>query len=251
MRAPILLSTLALACLLRAQGPEAPGFGWLVDSSGRLRPLAGLAGSLVPGPARESGVLSAASSGTWVLAKTSDELIVLDRSGAETCRLAAPPGAARFAFASGGDPAAVLFPATGGLLLWSGGRFEAAGWMLDGHEEVLATTGAVSFFVRRGDQVWRVDRAVADGRVTRETVLVGVRAPLLARPDGSLLYSGSAALVRRAPDGAEQRLELAAPPLGLSELSGGWVRVLLPDRQLAVSFSGAAPRVFELPGGAP
>jgi hypothetical protein len=249
MRIRILLSALVIAGLARAQGPEAPSFGWLADASGRLRPLEGLAGSFVPGPARESGVISAASSGTWALAKTRGELVVFDRNGTEACRQAAPAGAALFAFASSGEPAAVLFPETGLLLVWSDGRFEAAGWSIERDEEVLAVAGAASFLVRRGDQVWRVDRAVADGRVTAEVMLAGVRAPLVARPDGSVLYADAAALVLRAPQGAEQRIELAGAVAGLSELADGWVRVLLPDRQVAVSFSGVAARVFELPGG--
>jgi hypothetical protein len=249
MHLRILPFTLAMACFVRAQGIEAPGFGWLANASGALRPLRGLAGNLTPGPAREADVISAASSATWALAKTNAELIVLDGAGAEACRLAAPAGGALFAFAASGEPAAVLFPETGLVLVWSGGRFEAAGWGVDRDEQVLAVAGAASFLVRRGDQVWRINRAVQDGRVLLEVALPGVRAPLLARPDGAVLYAGDAALVRRAPEGAVQRIELPGAVAGLSELADGWVRVLLPDRQVAVSFSGAAPRVFELPGG--
>ena len=249
MRLRMILSFLATACFARAQGLEAPGFGWYPDASGALRPLRGLAGNLTPGPAREAGVISAASSATWALAKTSGELIVLDRAGAEAGRLAAPAGVALFAFSEIGDPAAVVFAETGLVLLWSGGRFEAADWTIGREEEVLAVAGAASFLVRRGDQVWRTDRAVQDGRLLLEVALPGVRAPLLARPDGSVLYAGDAALVLRAPRGAEQRIELPGAVTGLSELAGGWVRVLLPDRQVAVSFAGVAPRVFELPGG--
>jgi hypothetical protein len=249
MRLRMILYCLMTACFARAQGLEAPGFGWLPDASGALRPLRGLAGNLTPGPARAAGVISAASSANWALAKTGDELIVLDRAGAEACRLPAPAGVALFAFASSGEPAAVLFPETGLVLQWSDGCFEAADWMIGRDEQVLAVAGAASFLVRRGDQVWRIDRAVADGRVLLEVALPGMRAPLLARPDGSVLYAGDAALVRRAPRGTEQRIELPGAVVGLSELAGGWVRVVLADRQVAVSFAGVAPRVFELPGG--
>ncbi len=223
--------------------------GWLLDPAGVLRPLLGFAGHFVAGPAREAGVLSAASSGSWTLAKTRREMIVFDAAGTEAQRLVAPEGTALFAFAADGEPAAVCFPEADLLLLWSDGRFESAGWTPGRDDEVLAVAGAISFFVRRGETVWRSDRAVANGRVTLETALPGVRAPLLPRPDGSLLYVDGATLVLRAAQGVEQRIGLPGAVAGLSELAEGWVRVWLPGRQLAVSFSGAAPRVFELPGG--
>ena len=249
MRNRILLSVIAMACLARAQAPETPRLGWLRDASGMLRPLQGIAANFVTGQARESGVLSVASSGTWALAKTARELIVFDPAGTETGRLAAPEGNALLAFALNGEPAAAFFPETGLLLLWSGGRFETAGWQPGGDEEVLAVAGAISFLVRRGDAVWRVDRAVPDGQVTREQALPGVGAPALLRPDGSVLYADGRALVLRSPEAAEQRVELPGAVTALNELYGDWVCARLADRQVAVSFSGARPRVFELPGG--
>ena len=238
-----------MACLARAQAPETPRLGWLRDASGMLRPLQGFAANFVTGEARESGVLSVASSGTWALAKTGRELIVFDQAGAQAGRLAAPDGNALFAFALNGEPAAAFFPETGALLLWSGGRFQTAGWKTEGDEEVLAVAGAISFLVRRGDQVWRVDRAVPDGQVTREQALPGVGAPVLLRPDGSLLYADGRALVLRSPEATEQRVELPGAVAALNEMAGDWVCARLADHQVAVSFSGATPRVFELPGG--
>jgi hypothetical protein len=249
MRSPILLPAIAIACLARAQAPEPPRLGWLRDASGLLRPLQGFAASFATGQARESGVLSVASSRTWALAKTARELIVFDPAGAEAGRLAAPDGNALFAFALNGEPAAAFFPGTGLLLLWSGGRFETAGWKTGGGEDVLAVAGAISFLVRRGDAVWRVDRAVPDGRVTREQALPGVGAPALLRTDGTVLYADGPALVLRSPEATEQRVELPGTVTALNELDGDWVCARLADRQVAVSFSGATPRTFELPGG--
>ncbi|MDP3001387.1 MAG: hypothetical protein Q8N47_28140 [Bryobacterales bacterium] len=249
MRNRILLSAIAVACLARAQAPETPRLGWLRDASGALRPLQGFAANFVTGQVRESGVLSVASSGTWALAKTNRELIVLDPAGAEAGRLPAPDGDALFAFALNGEPAVALFPETGLLLLWSGGRFETAGWKPARDEEMLAVAGAISFLMRRGDAVWRVDRAVPDGRLTREQALPGVGAPALLRPDGSVLYVDGKDLVLRSPDAGEQRVGLPGTATALNELAGDWVCVRLPDRQVAVSFSSATPRVFELPGG--
>lgn len=249
MRNRILLAAIAMACLARAQAPETPRLGWLRDASGMLRPLHGFAANFVTGQARESGVVSVASSGTWALAKTGRELIVFDPAGAEAGRLAAPDGNALFAFALNGEPAAAIFPETGLLLLWSGGRFETASWKTARDEEVLALAGAISFLVRRGDTVWRVDRAVPDGQVTREQALPGVGAPALLRPDGSLLYADGGALVLRSPEAAEQRVELPGALTALNELAGDWVCARLADRQVAISFSGTTPRVFELPGG--
>ncbi len=249
MRNRILLSAIAVAFLARAQAPETPRLGWLRDASGTLRPLQGFAANFAAGQARESGVLSVASSGTWALAKTDRELIVFDPAGAEAGRLPAPDGNALFAFALNGEPAAALCPETGILLLWSGGHFETAGWKIARDEEVLAVSGAISFLVRRGDTVWQVDRAVPDGRVTREQALPGVGAPALLRPDGSILYADGRALVLRSPEAREQRIELPGTIAALNQLAGDWVCARLPDRQVAVSFSGATSQVFELPGG--
>ncbi|MDP2998488.1 MAG: hypothetical protein Q8N47_13460, partial [Bryobacterales bacterium] len=77
----------------------------------------------------------------------------------------------------------------------------------------------------------------------------GVSAPALLRPDGSVLYADGKDLVLRSPDAGERRVELPGTVAALNELAGDWVCARLPDRQVAVSFSGATPRVFELPGG--
>lgn len=246
----ILFTAFLFACATCAQGLRMPQSGWLLDPAGSLRPLLGFAGNFVLGPARDTGVISAASSGTWTLAKTHRELIVFNAAGADAARVPAPEGRALFSFTAGGEPAAVYFPESGLLMLWSAGEFASADWQPGHNEEVLGVCGAISFFARRGEMVWRIDHDVADGRVTRETALPGVRAPLLPRPDGSLLYADGEALVLRASQGSERRIELPGAVGELSQLADGWVGVLIPDRQLAVSFSGAAPATHELPGGA-
>src|SRR5580704_16262624 len=68
----ILFAVCASAC---AQGIEVPTAGVIVDSSRGLRPVQGVAGSFLLGPASISGVLSAARSGQLCLVKTDTEIL--------------------------------------------------------------------------------------------------------------------------------------------------------------------------------
>jgi hypothetical protein len=254
MRSWILIAAIAVACLAWTQGPDVPRLGWLLDDSGGLRPLTGLAGNFVPGDALLDGVLSAGSSGDWTLAKTAHDLIVLDRVGVETSRIETPGGEALFAFAPNGEPAAAYFPGTGLVLLWTGDRFEAAGWTIGQDEGVLSVacpeSRTVAYLARRGDAIWQVDRAASSGQITREQLLPGVGAPALLGTNGSVLYADGKALVLRMPETGELRLDLPGSPAALGQVAGGWTSVRLADRQLAVAFFGGRPRAYELPAGA-
>lgn len=253
MRRLLLIAALLIACIAWSQGPGVPRLGWIRASDGALRPIAGFAGNFVPGEARLAGVLSTASSGSWTLVKTDTELIVLDRDGEEKSRFAAAGARALFAFSPAGDPAAVYLPEDGSLFLWSGGEFERAAWRPGDDGVVLAVAcpavGVVSFAVQRGETVWQVNRDASDGRVILEWMLPGAGAPLLLHADGGVLYSGGSALVRRKPDGSEQRAELPGKILALAPMGDGWVCAETRGGIYAIRLPGRDLVVFELPGG--
>lgn len=230
-----------------------PRLGWFCDEGGTLRPLAGLAGNFVPGETHLEGVISAASSGEWTLAKTARELVVLDRSGNLAASLAVQDGPAVLGFSPGGEPAAVYLSAAGVLLLWNGERFEPAAWAPGRDEEVLAIACpamlSVSMLIRRGAEVWRRDHAARDGAIQREWLLAGVGLPALLLPDGSITHARERLLIRRTEEGIEHRTELPGAVLHLSELGHGLLGVRTAQGAFAVQWVGAEPRVFELPGG--
>lgn len=253
MPRPFLIAAVLVACIGWTQGPDVPRVGWLRGPDGALRPVAGLASNFVPGEARLAGVLSVASSGSWTLVKTDAELIVLDRDGQEKSRFAAAGARALFAFSPAGDPAAVYLPEDGSLFLWSGGEFERAAWRPGDDGVVLAVAcpavGVVSFAVQRGEIVWQVNRDASDGGVILEWMLPGAGAPLLLHADGGVLYSAGSALVRRKPDGSEQRAELPEKVLALALMGDGWVSAETRSGTFAIRLPGRDLAVFELPGG--
>ncbi len=254
MRSLILIAAVLLACVAWTQGPDVPRLGWARSANGALRPIAGLAGNFVPGEPVVKETISAASSGAWTMAKTDRELIVLDRDGAERSRVPAASGGALFAFKPGGEPAAVYFPESGSLLLWSEGQFRTASWRLSEDEPVLAlacpSDGTISCAVRRGGLIWLVNRDDADGRILLERALPGVTAPLLLFADGAILSGDGSSLAHRMPDGFERRTELPGTVVSLAEMGDSWVTAATAKRIFAVRLAGAVPAVFELPGGA-
>jgi hypothetical protein len=252
MRHWILLIIVLLACLAWTQGPDTPRLGWLRDVGGGLRPLSGVAGNFVPGEVRLDGVVAAASSGDWTLAKTGRSLVVLDRSGNKAALVETQDGGAVFGFSPGGGPAAVYLPDEHRLLLWNDGQFEAAAWRAGLDEPVLALAcpgpRSVSMLVRRNGAIWRVDRAADDGAVVQEWLLPGVGVPALLGPDGAVVYARDRLLICRTADAVERKAELPGEVLELSELGNRLVSARTAAGAFAVQFLGAEPRLFELPG---
>src|SRR6202030_4707980 len=78
------------ACAWAQSGIEVPAIGVIVDSSGALRQVQGVAGSYLLGPAGMPGVLSAACSEQLCLIKTDSKII------STTGEADAPPGPAIF-----------------------------------------------------------------------------------------------------------------------------------------------------------
>jgi hypothetical protein len=253
MRNFVLIAAILFACIAWTQGPDVPRLGWMRAPDGALRPIAGLAGNFLPGEARLAGVRSTASSGSWTLAKTDTELIVLGRDGEEKSRFAAPGTRALFAFSPAGDPAAVYLPEDDSLFRWSGGEFERASWRPGDDGAVLAlacpAAGVISFAVQRGETIWQVARDGSDGRITLEWALPGAAAPLLLQAGGEVLYSDGGTLIRRRPDGSEQRAELPAEILALAPMGDGWVCAETRSGGFAIRLPGRDLAVFELPGG--
>ncbi len=108
MRAFVLVSL--TVCAWAQSGIEVPAIGAMVDSSGALRPVEGVAGNFLLGPATLPGVISAACSRQLCLAKTDSKIV--SPSG----EVDAPAGPAVFGLS--GSDAVVFFPETRTFARW-------------------------------------------------------------------------------------------------------------------------------------
>ena len=163
-----------------AQAPiAAPSIGKMLDGSGTLRTVYGVAGNFTVGPPEAARVISTACSERLCLAKTANRI-----RGPKTSA-SAPSGPALFGF--DGADAVVYFPAAKQFARWHQGRLLQLAWRVDG--EVLALR-ADEIAVRRDADVWvvRPDGSIVDylGEVAGPVLLLD-GAALLASEDGLIL----------------------------------------------------------------
>jgi hypothetical protein len=197
------LAALSLACAF-AQSVEAPRVGAMLDRRGSLRPVHGVAASFVIGPETAGGVLSAACSADWCLAKTAGEL----------AEAPAPPGPAVIGI--DGRAAWVYFPATGEFAHWEDGVLTPLDWRVDG--EVLSISPDARIAVRRASGVWVVspDGATLDS-------LPEASGPVLLLADETVFAAGDELVLQR-PDRSQARFALSGVAR-IATLGEGWAQV--------------------------
>jgi hypothetical protein len=173
--------------------------GAIVDSSGALRPVQGVAGSFLLGPVSMSGVLSAACAKQLCLAKTDSTILSANGESGET---GAPPGPAIFGVNR--DDAVEYFPNTRTFARWHDNTLDPLDWTVDGDVlSVRITGGEAEIAVRRDGNVWivRPDGSVVDS-------IADATGPVLLLPEG-VLFAASNELVLRHMDRTEVRVGLA------------------------------------------
>lgn len=183
---------LLAAALCRAQSPvSVPVLGKMVDSSGALRTLYGVAGSFTAGPPEFFEVVSSGCSAELCLIKTPGWIIGPEQAAA------APPGPAIMSVEAG--EAVIYFPAARRFARWSHGRMEWLAWQVEG--EVLSLR-ADQIAVRRGSDVWIVR---PDGAIL--SYLPQVQGPVWLL-DGAVLFASDEHLVLRRSGGEELKFAL-------------------------------------------
>jgi len=203
-----LVILLVAANLCWGQAPiAAPSIGKMLDASGTLRTVYGVAGNFAVGPQEAVRVISAACSAEFCLAKTANRI-----QGPKTSVIA-PSGPALFGF--DGADAVVYFPAARQFMRWHQGRLLRLAWHVDG--EVLALR-ATEIAVRRDADVWvvRSDGSILD-------YLGEVAGPVLLL-DGAALLASEDGLILRRPARDDLRFELSGIQ-GLSALGSEYVQV--------------------------
>jgi len=176
-------------------GIEVPKIGSIIDSSGSLRSVQGVAGSFSLGAVSVPEVLSAACSEHLCLAKTDSKIL------SPTGETDAPPGPAIFAM--NGDAATMYFAAPHMFAQWANDSMDPLEWKIEGDVlSLLWRDGAITIAVRREGRVWIVhpDGSVADS-------IGGATGPVMLLPDG-VLFATAGEIVLRHSDSTEVRFEL-------------------------------------------
>jgi hypothetical protein len=217
-------------CAWGQSGFARPQLGKMLDTSGAVRTVYGIAASVTLGDPETMGVLSSACSQNFCLAKTDAGII------SPTGVVDAPPGPALFAF--DGDVAFVWFLKSRQLATWTADAVTFVN--SDVYGEVLsigANAGAVQFAVRRfkGD-VWIVNQ---DGSVAG-ALPHGTGAVMLI-PGGVVYASREEVVIGSA------RFPLRGVT-GFSQMSAGYLQVRADGGNYSLRIEKGCEMLFQLPG---
>ncbi len=229
----ILLVVCASAC---AQGIEVPAVGVIVDSSRDLRPVQGVAGSFLLGPASISGVLSAACSEQLCLAKTDSEIL------SATGETGAPPGPAIFGFS--GDNAIVFFPEAHTFARWHDNVLETLDWVVEGEILSVRPSGRdAEIAVQRDGQVWivRPDGSWIDS-------ISDATGPVLLLPKAVVFATEDQIVLRQ--DDREVRFELADAQ-SITAMGPRYIAIRAGGAIYTLRIDPGRESLFLLPGIAP
>jgi hypothetical protein len=250
------ISLIALSVVASAAAQiRAPQLGFAGAADGTLRPVYGVAGNFILGPAvfgnagaGQGGagkVISEAFSGSLGLLKTDSTLEVFDGQGRMLATTDAAAGPALFAFSLDGVTALAYVGSSNTLIEWRGGRFEAVPFH-SGPDPILAialSTGEASLIVQRPDGLWEVG-------VVSQKALVGVTAPVLALASGELVSSEANGIVLRKPDGSEVHIPGRLPAqFSLQQMDSAWVQLsdLATARHFAIRVASGREGFYQLP----
>jgi hypothetical protein len=232
-----LLSLFWAMCAWAQSGIDVPGMGAVIDSSGALRPVQGVAGNFLLGPAMLSGVLSAACSDRLCLAKTDSKIV------SATGETDAPAGPA--IFATDGDQAVVFFRGAQLFARWHDDTLDPLDWAVN--DEILSIRfhgGETEIAVRREGSVWivRPDDSVIDS-------VADASGPVLLLREGVLFASGDQ-LVLRHRDAREVRFELSGAE-AITAMGPHYAVIRAGGATYALRTESGREQLFLLPGNAP
>jgi len=230
-----------------------PGVGAILDSSGSLHAVVGLAGNFVFLDTGISNVRSAAFSGSAGLLKTDTEILVVDAANQVANRYSAPGGdPALFAFDVHGQPALAYYAGT--LLRFDGSQPMSVSWT--GDVVSLATAGpdSATAILRRSDGMWNVQFWPATGDVQSESLIAGISGPVLLRANGDLVFTRDSSIVLRDESGVERTVAAAGFEIdSFEQLGKDWiaVREAGAGRVFALRITPATLDVYQLPEVSP
>ena len=233
-----LLLSVSAAFAQHAVAP--PQAGFIEDGSRALRPVYGLAGNFILGRPIAGRIENAAFSGSLGLLKTGSSLAAFNAAGELLASIDAPGGPALLAFSPGGTTALAYLPGMNALIEWRGSAFSRVSFQgIEGTVLAIAFPAPLeaTLIVQRSvESLWEVHVPLGAPGTLSESVLSGVRAPLLALPSGDLVYSAGSEIVLRHAGGAEVRIPASLPrSFSLQQMNQNWVE--LADRNSSARFA--------------
>jgi hypothetical protein len=225
----ILITFAMCTCAWGQSGIDRPQVGKMLDASGAVRTVYGIAASVTLGDAEIIGVVSQGCSKIFCLAKTGTA--VVSASG----RVDAPAGPALFAFE--GDAAFLWFPQSRQLAQWQNGALTLIDSMVGG--EVLslrACAGSVELAVRResGEWIVRLDGSVVDS-------LPSSTGPVMLIP-GGVVYATREEIVIRSLRIPLERVT------AFSQMSASYLQVHAGQVNYVLRIDAGRETLFQLPG---
>ena len=211
------------SCAWAQSGIDTPAIGMIVDPSGSLRSVQGIAGNFLLGPPMATGVLSAACSEQLCLAKTDSKIL------SATGQVDAPPGPAVFGLDR--DTAVIFFPQSQTFARWRDNTLEPLDWPVD--SEVLSI---------------RVSDDKAEIALRRDWAGV-TNGPVLLLKEG-VLFATADELVLRRPDASETRFELTGAE-SITTLDPHYAAIRTGSLTFALRLDPGHEKLFLLPGNAP
>ena len=236
-----------------------PRLGFVADGSRTLRPLYGMAGSFILGPAVRGAVVSQAFSGSLGLLKTNLFLAAFDPQGQPLGSIDVSRGPALFAFSPDGTAALAYVGSRDALYddalyEWKRGAFSRS-WVRPVDGRVLAIAFPTAFEAARiversaGD-IWEIREPLGGLGTLSEKALPDVHAPLLALPSGDLVYAGAGAIVVRHPTGTEVHIPATLPAsFSLQQMNRDWVELAGQSTKahFAIRTTPAREGIYQLP----
>ncbi len=244
-----------------------PRLGFVEDSARALRPAYGLAGNFILGPSvilgssTGSKIVSEAFSGSIGLLKTDSSLAVFDSEGKLLASMDVAPGPALFAFSPSGVTALAYIASGNALVEWRGSAFVPVSLNYEPvrADAVLAiafpTPFEASLMVQRNTvhghgEIWEVHLPLGTAGTVSQNALIGVRAPVLALPEGDLVYPEAGGIAVRRTDASEVHIEAALPvSFSLQQMNQDWVQLtdLNSNARFAIHTTPGREGFYRLP----
>ena len=233
-----------------------PQVGFMQDATGSVRAVYGLAGNFLTGDPIASGVISAAYSGSFGLAKTDSTILITDAQGQAIAASDALPGPALLAFASDGKPALVYLFTSNTLLQRNGATLRPVplDWAALAADAVLSITAPdpdhAAMLVQRKDGVWDVRVLLATGDVDSQTALPAETGPACMLASGDVVSSDDGGLVVYKADGSVVHIAARLPDsFSLQQMGDQWLQLrdLANGEEFAVRVSKDREGFYALP----
>jgi len=231
----IAMLMLIATCAFAQTRLDTPQLGMMLDRGGALRPVKGVAASVMLGDAVLRDAVSFACGRERCLVKTAHAVVDGDRSAE------APRGNAVF-----GD-SLVYFVETKQLARWRDGKLDPIAVTVE--EEVVslreAGEGAVDFAVRREEGITILRVRIGDGQTELLDVLPEAIGPVMLLRDGVVLATRDELVLRRG-DGTENRFPVAGAER-MFALGENLVQIVASDRVFALRVERGREFLFQLP----